>query len=175
VTALRDALPALERVVVSGRSPERLKRFCREHDCASAQEPREAGECDVVVTATTAHDPVLRGEWLSPGALVIAVGANEPTARELDNAVLERASFVCTDARAQAQGEAGDLIDAVGAGLLDWLEVHELPAVVTGAAPGRSSDDDIVVFKSNGIAAWDIAAAAAVLELAQQRGAGRTL
>jgi ornithine cyclodeaminase/alanine dehydrogenase-like protein (mu-crystallin family) len=119
----------------------------------------------VVVTATTSKDPVLRGEWLSEGALVLAIGANDPKSRELDNVVLERASFVCTDSRAQAREEAGDLIEPVGRGVLDWLEVYELPDVVTGEQTGRGSAEDIVVFKSNGLAAWDLAAAARVLEL----------
>jgi ornithine cyclodeaminase/alanine dehydrogenase-like protein (mu-crystallin family) len=85
--------------------------------------------------------------------------------RELDNVVLERASFVCTDSREQAKLEAGDLIEPVERGALDWLEVYELQDVVAGELQGRASDDDIVVFKSNGLAAWDLAAAARVLEL----------
>jgi ornithine cyclodeaminase/alanine dehydrogenase-like protein (mu-crystallin family) len=175
VTALRDALPALERVVVYGRDPQRLAQFCREHDCEAGESHSDAGACDIVVTATTAQDPVLRGEWLQPGALVCGIGANEPTWRELDNVVLERATFVCSDLRAQAQAEAGDLIEPVARGVLDWLEVHELHAVVAGEVQGRSRDDDIVVFKSNGLAAWDLAVAARVVELARAAGAGREL
>ncbi|HVV56940.1 MAG TPA: hypothetical protein VHC45_01165 [Gaiellaceae bacterium] len=175
VVALREALPSLERVVVHARDEARLDAFCSSYGCEAAGEPREAGACDVVVTATTARDPVLRGEWLVSGALVIGVGANEPTARELDNVVLERATFVCTDAREQAKGEAGDLVEPVARGVLDWLEVHELRDVVAGDVTGRSSDDDIVVFKSNGIAGWDVAAAAAAVGLARERGLGRDL
>ena len=119
----------------------------------------------MVVTATTSRDPVLRGEWLMPGALVLAIGANEADARELDNVVLERATFVCTDAREQARLEAGDLVEPVERGVLDWLEVHELQDVVVGELQGRSDDGDIVLFKSTGLAAWDIAAAARVVEL----------
>jgi alanine dehydrogenase len=165
VVALRDALPSLERVLAFGPNAERLAAFCEEHGCAAAEDYREAGGCDIVVTATTSKDPVLRGEWLSDGALVLAIGANDPASRELDNVVLERASFVCTDSRAQAQEEAGDLIDTVGSGVLDWLEVHELQDVVTGKLSGRGSDDDIAVFKSNGLAAWDLATAARVVDL----------
>ena len=102
---MRAALPALERVLVHCRDGERLAAFCREHGCEAATD-REAGECDVVVTATTSKEPVLLGEWLRAGALVCAVGANEPASRELDDAVLERAAFVCSDSRAQAQLEA---------------------------------------------------------------------
>ncbi len=175
VTALRDALPSLERVVVYARDPKRLAQFCREHGCEAGESHSDAGACDVVITATTARDPVLRGEWLQPGALVCGIGANEPTWRELDNVVLERASFVCCDLREQAQAEAGDLIEPVARGVLDWLEVHELHEVVTGAVEGRASDDDIVVFKSNGLAAWDLAVAARLVELARAAGAGQEL
>ncbi|MDX6476669.1 MAG: hypothetical protein QOH95_2180 [Gaiellaceae bacterium] len=165
VVALREALPRLERVLVSCRNEQRLAAFCDRHACEAGADAREAGACDVVVTATTAKDPVLRGEWLRDGALVIALGANDAESRELDNVVLERASFVCTDSRAQAREEAGDLIDPVQRGVLDWLEVHELQDVVSGEVAARGTDEDVVVFKSNGLAAWDLAVAARVLEL----------
>jgi alanine dehydrogenase len=175
VAAMREAVPTLERVVVQGRNAGRVAAFCTEHGCFPAEEPRDAGACDIVVTVTTSTDPVLRGEWLEPGALICAVGANSLTARELDNVVLERAAFVCCDSRAQSREEAGDLAEPVERGVLDWLEVHELGEVLSGEVTGRSADDDIVLFKSNGLAAWDLAAAARVVELARERGAGRDL
>jgi alanine dehydrogenase len=165
VDALRAALPSLERVLVHGRDDARRAAFCSAHGCEEASS-EEAGACDVVVTATTSKEPVLHGEWLREGAFVCAVGANDPSSRELDDVVLERASFVCTDARAQAQLEAGDLIDPVEHGVLGWLDVHELQDVVAGTVHGRTGDTDITVFKSNGLAAWDLAAAARVVELA---------
>jgi alanine dehydrogenase len=162
-------------VVVYCRNEQRLEEFCKRVDAEAAETHREAGEQDVVVTVTTSKDPVLRGEWLQPGALVCAVGANEPTARELDNAVLERATFVCVDFRDQARLESGDLIEPVAQGVLDWLEVHELHEVIGGEVPGRQGDDDIVVFKSNGIAAWDVAIGSVAIERARERGVGREL
>jgi alanine dehydrogenase len=116
---------------------------------------------------------VLRGEWLQPGALVCAVGANEPRARELDNVVLERAVLVCCDSIEQAKLESGDLIEPVERGVLDWLEVHELHEVVAGEIPGRSSPEDIVLFKSNGLAAWDVAIGAKAIELARKHKVGK--
>ena len=133
-------MPSLERVLVHCRDAARRAAFCREHDCEEAGSAREAGACDVVVTATTSDEPVLHGEWLRDGAFVCAVGANAPASRELDDAVLRRAAFVCTDARAQAQVEAGDLIEPVGRGVLDWSAVHELQDVVAGRCPaGRAT------------------------------------
>ena len=102
-----------------------------------------------------------------------AVGANVPGARELDNEVLRRAGFVCCDFREQARLESGDLIEPVAQGVLDWLEVHELQEVVAGELRGREAEDDVVVFKSNGLAAWDVAVAVEVVERARARGVGR--
>jgi alanine dehydrogenase len=89
--------------------------------------------------------------------------------------VLERASLVCCDSLEDAQIESGDLIEPVAQGVLDWLEVQELHEIVGGALPGRESDDDIVLFKSNGIAAWDLAIGAAAVAAARERGIGREL
>ena len=135
--AIRAALPGLERVVAYCRNEERLAAFCEEHGAEPGESHRDAGECDVVVTVTTSKDPVLRGEWLRPGALVCAVGANDGRRRELDNVVLERAAFVCCDSRENAQLESADLIEPVESGVLDWLEVHELQDVVAGEVAGR--------------------------------------
>jgi alanine dehydrogenase len=173
VACIREALPALERVVAYCRDEMRRAEFCDETGAEPGESHRDPAGCDVVVTVTTAKDPVLRGEWLRPGALVCAVGANEPRARELDNAVLGRSAFVCCDSLAQARLESGDLIEPVEAGVLDWLEVHELQEVVAGEIEGRQADDDIVLFKSNGLAAWDVAIGAVALERARELGLGR--
>ena len=175
VEAIRAALPAVERVVAYCRTPEHLQSFCAKVGAEPAESHADAAAQDVVVTITTSRDPVLRGEWLRAGALVCAVGANDPRKRELDNVVLERASFVCCDSKQTAKLESGDLIDPVESGLLDWLEVHELQSVVAGEIPGRESDADVVVFKSNGLAAWDVAIAAAAVGRARERGIGLEL
>ena len=147
VAALREALPSIEEVRLAGRH-------------AGPGERRAAAGSDIVVTATTSREPVLRGEWLSDGAFVCAVGANDPASRELDDAVLARAGLLCTDSREQARLESGDLI-----GHADWETVKELHEIVAGRRPGWTDDGEIVVFKSNGLAAWDLAAAARVVEL----------
>ena len=175
VACIREALPEIERVVAYCRTQESLAAFCEEMGAEPGESHRDPAGCDVVVTVTTSKDPVLRGEWLRPGALVCAVGANEPRARELDNVVLERAAFVCCDSREQARLESGDLIEPVEAGVVDWLEVHELQEVVAGELDGRQSDEDIVLFKSNGIAAWDVAIGAVALEKAQKQKTGKRI
>jgi ornithine cyclodeaminase/alanine dehydrogenase-like protein (mu-crystallin family) len=175
VQCIRAAIPSIGQVVAYCRTDERLRSFCERVGAEPGESHRDAAAQDVVVTVTTSRDPVLRGEWLQPGALVCAVGANDPRQRELDNVVLERAAFVCCDSREQATLESGDLIEPVEAGVLDWLEVHELHEIVAGELQGRQSDDDIVVFKSNGIAAWDVAIGAAALARARELGVGTTL
>jgi alanine dehydrogenase len=169
---MRAALTGLERVVAYSRNQETLAEFCERFGAEPGEYNRDAAEMDVVVTITSSKDPVLRGEWLSPGALVCAAGANRIESRELDNAVVERAAFVCCDSKEQAQVEAGDLVEPVERGVLDWLEVHELSEVVGGEVQGRAGEDDIVLFKSMGIAAEDLAVGALLLERARERGAG---
>jgi alanine dehydrogenase len=175
VACIRAAVPTIERVVAYCRTPERLAAFCERIGAEPGESHRDAAAQDVVVTITSSKDPVLRGEWLSPGALVIAAGANLASRRELDNAVLARATFVCCDWLEQARLESGDLIDPVAAGVLDWLEVHELHEVVSGELAGRQSDDDLVLFKSNGLAAWDVAIGGVAMRLAREKGVGTEL
>jgi alanine dehydrogenase len=175
VACIRAAVPAIEHVVAYCRTEANLADFCARVGAEPGESHRDPAACDIVVTATTSKDPVLRGEWLEEGALVCAVGANHPSRRELDDVVLERATFVCCDSREQARRESGDLIEPVEHGTLDWLEVHELQDVVGGEMPGRQSATDIVVFKSNGLAAWDVAIGAAALERARERGVGTEL
>ena len=175
VACIRAAVPGVERVVAYCRTPESLAAFCERTGAEPGESHREAASGEIVATITSSRDPVLRGEWLAPGTLVVAAGANVVTRRELDNAVLERASFVCCDWLAQAKLESGDLVEPIAAGVLDWLEVHELHEVVAGGTPGRQSDADIVVFKSNGLAAWDVALGAEAVRLARERGVGTTL
>ena len=172
VACIREAVPGIERVVAYCRTEKSLRAFCKKTGAEPGETHRDPAEQDIVVTATTSTDPVLRGEWLQPGALVCAMGANVPRSRELDNVVLERAVFVCCDSIAQARLESGDLIEPIERGVLHWLEVHELQEVVVGNLEGRSSPDDIVLFKSNGLAAWDVAIGAAALERAKERRVG---
>jgi len=171
LAAIRAAVPGVSRVLVSSRTAEKAAAFATANDAVVAS-PEEAGGCDIVVTVTTSKRPVLEGAWLSPGALVCAVGANDPRARELDDAVIERAAFICCDSIEDAELESGDLITPVAEGRLEWSAVHELHEVVAGRAQARTSPGDIVLFKSNGIAPWDLALGHEVVQRAVARGLG---
>ena len=171
LAAIRAAVPGVSRVLVSSRTAEKAAAFATANDAVVAS-PEEAGGCDIVVTVTTSKRPVLEGAWLSPGALVCAVGANDPRARELDDAVIERAAFICCDSIEDAELESGDLITPVAERRLEWSAVHELHEVVAGRAQARTSPGDIVLFKSNGIAPWDLALGHEVVQRAVARGLG---
>jgi alanine dehydrogenase len=132
---------------------------------ASAEEAVQ--DSDIVITATNSREPVLRGEWLSLGAHVNAVGSNQARRRELDSDAVGRAALIVTDSLEQARMESGDLIAAVEAGAAAWDQVVELAEVVAGNHPGRCQAKDITLFKSNGLALEDIAVAGYLYEQVQ--------
>jgi alanine dehydrogenase len=143
-------------------SPRHAQAFAREFGVEAAASPEEAvSGADIVVTATTSRVPVLRGEWLSPGAHINAVGAPRPDWRELDDEVLRRAR-VYVDSRDAASAESGDVRAAPHV-------VAELGEVIAGTRPGRDSRDEITLFKSLGQAVEDVVAADLVYRNARGR------
>lgn len=138
--------------------------------CTSAAEA--ARGADIVVTATSAAGPVLLADDLEPGMHVVAMGSNNPMHGEVDAAAVARADRVFVDDLDGAHVEGGDLMAAERAGGLQWGQVIELGQVVAGRVPGRTADDEITLFASQGIALWDIAMAQAVLERAEAAGRG---
>ena len=172
----------LERVRAFGRDPGRREKFCREMserigvavDAESSGEEAVKG-ADIIITATSATMVVLEGSWLAPGMHINAMGANWPQKRELDAAAVDRANKIVVDSIEQSKMEAGDLIQAFGEDQSRWNEVQELSEIVANKAPGRNRADEITLFKSNGIATWDLAAAVRVYEMAVARGMGKTI
>jgi ornithine cyclodeaminase/alanine dehydrogenase-like protein (mu-crystallin family) len=128
-----------------------------------------AAASDVIVACTTARQAYLGAELVRPGAFVAAVGADSPDKSEIRPELMARARVV-VDVLEQCL-EMGDLRHAVAAGAMSAGDVHAgLGAIAAGAAPGRTSDDDIFVFDSTGTALQDVASAAAVYERAGRRG-----
>lgn len=158
-------LDALGRVRSFGEvrvwSPRHASEFAAAHPGVRAVTSAEDAVrgADVVVTATMAREPVLRGEWLSAGTFVAAVGAPRPDWRELDDELLRRATLV-VDSRAAARVESGDVRRALELGN---EIVAELGEVVEGTSEGRAAAREVVVFKSLGMAVEDVAAAELVL------------
>ena len=172
----------LERVRAFGRDPDRRGQFCREMTSrigvevtpASSNEEAVRG-AEIVITATTAQQTVLDGAWLSPGTHVNAIGANYAQKRELDDAAVSRADVIAVDSLEQARMEAGDLIQAFGDDSRRWDTVRELSEIVAGKIPGRTGAKQITLFKSVGIATWDLAVAVRVYEMAVARGLGMSI
>jgi ornithine cyclodeaminase/alanine dehydrogenase-like protein (mu-crystallin family) len=133
---------------------------------------RALNGADVVCTCTTAREPIVRRGWLAPGAHVNAVGSSIPSTRELD-AESVAAATVFVDRRESAENEAGDLLLAArdGAFSLDRVAA-ELGEVLVGAHPGRTSPQELTVFKSLGLGVEDLAAAELVVRNARERGLG---
>jgi ornithine cyclodeaminase len=140
-------------------------------------EPVETAEAavrgaNIVVTVTTARDPVLQREWISPGTHINAIGTFSPRAREVDTATVVAASLF-VDRRESALNEAGDYLIAAQEGAIGPEHIlADLGEVLTGAHPGRRSADEITLFKSSGLAIEDLAAAAHVYQKAQAANAG---
>src|SRR5258708_26473674 len=178
VTAVRR----LERVRAFGRDPGRREKFCREMSGRTGVtvEPMSSGEeavkgADIIITATPATKVVLEGAWLAPGMHINAMGANWPQKRDLDAAAVGRAGKIIVDSVEQSKMEAGDLVQAFGEDSSRWNAVQELSEIVAGKQQGRTSADQITLFKSNGIATWDLAAAVRVYEMAVARNMGQSI
>ena len=130
-----------------------------------------AAASDVIVTITPAREPIVSAADISPGALVVALGADAPGKQELDVELLARARVV-VDILEQA-ASSGELQHALATGVLAREDVHaELGQIVAGTRPGRTSDDEIFVFDGTGTALQDIAAARLLLDEARLRGLG---
>ncbi len=176
------AVRKLDRIRVYGRNVDRRSNFAREmtarlqlpvEPVATAEEA--VRDADIVITATTAANPVVEGLWLRPGTHINAIGANFPQKRELDDQAVLNANVIAADSRQQSREEAGDLIHALGNDEARWETVHELSEIVSGRVKGRMNDQQITLFKSNGIAIEDIVVAGRVYEAALKRGMGRQI
>lgn len=176
LSAVAVARP-LRQVRAYGRDAGRRAAFADEmsHELGvevrPVERPEQAAEgADIIVTITSAREPVLKGEWLTPGVHVNAAGSNALIRRELDDAAVLRCDRLVADALDQARLEAGDLLPLTERGALHWGQVRSLGEVVTGRFPGRSGEQEITLFKSLGLALEDIAAAAVVYERARAEG-----
>jgi len=169
----------LRRVRIASRRIENARRFAKEMQpqCPALIEPVETVEdavrgADIIVTATTSRDPVLKREWISPGTHINAIGTFSPKAREVDTATMVAARLF-VDRRESALNEAGDYLIAANDGAIGPEHIlADLGEVVIGAHPGRTSPEEITLFKSLGLALEDLAAAEHVYRKAQEVNAG---
>jgi ornithine cyclodeaminase len=145
-------------------------------DLRIAASPEEAiAEADIICTATTASQPVFAGRNVCPGAHINAVGSFAPQMQEIDADLVARA-VVVIDSREAALVESGDLLVPLRQGRLRADAIHgELGEIVNGARPGRTSDDQITLFKSVGVAVQDVVAAGLALKHARDAKIGQTV
>jgi ornithine cyclodeaminase/alanine dehydrogenase len=177
ITAVRD----LERIIVYSQREESRKDFAEKMgerlgmEIETTPSPDEPAAQDIVVTATSAREPVLLGEWLRPGAHVNAAGSNFLFKSEIDREVVRRASFVCVDSREELGLEAGDLLRPLETGIILPEAIYELGQVIAGQVRGRQGPEDITLFASQGLALEDMATARVVYNRAIERGVGREI
>ena len=130
---------------------------------------------DLICTATATTEPVLQGAWLSPGAHVNAVGSSTPTTRELDSAAMAMVSHF-VDRRESTLDESGDYLIPLQEGAIDEGHIRaELGEVLLGQAQGRSSEEEITLFNSLGLAVEDLASAQVIWREAQRLGVGASV
>lgn len=173
------AVRRIKSIKAYSRTAERREGFARKMtsllrvDVTAAESPEQAARgCSIVITASGAREPVLKGEWIEPGAHLNVVGSNFLSKAEVDIETVRRANIIAVDSIEQSRIEAGDLMPAIERGVISWESVTELGRIVAGRDAGRSSDDDVTLFKSNGIALEDISTALRVYKLARERGVG---
>lgn len=171
----------IHQVFVYSRNPQKRQEFAErmskrfEIDVIPADRPQEAvEEVPMVVTATTAKEPVFDGTWLEEGTFVAAVGANALNRAEIDAVTVRRADTIVCDSIEAAKKEAGDFTDATERGVFDWKRASNLCDVVVGKASGRFQPESITLFKSVGLAIEDVALGAKLLQLAKENGFGTT-
>ncbi|MCY4109670.1 MAG: ornithine cyclodeaminase family protein [Chloroflexi bacterium] len=172
----------LSKAYVFSRGPENRAAFAAEmsESLGLEVEPVDDAEtacerADIIVAATDSATPVVEGDWIAPGAHVAAMGANRISARELDDAAMGGFDLIAVDDVEQSKIESGDLSGAVDNGVISWDEIVHLGDIVAGRVPGRSYRSQMTLFKSLGIALWDVAAAHYVYERAIQEGVGTEL
>ena len=172
----------LTKAFVYGRDAARRQEFCERMSTALNLElipvdrPQDAVEdLPIVVTATTAHDPVFDGHWLAEGSFVAAVGSNSLNRAELDATAVRRADTVVCDSVECCRREAGDFVDALERGVFNWSQAADLANVVAGRASPRHGPAGIGLFKSVGMAIEDVAVGALLMKRAAERGIGTPL
>jgi len=174
------AVRPIRRLRIWNRTPGRavalaeraLLRYGLTAEVAATAEAAARG-ATIICTLTQAREPILKGDWLAPGAHVNAVGSSTPDARELDTAAVRRAALF-VDARESALAEAGDILIPIAEGVIGPDHVRaEVGDVLIGRHPGRQSAGEITLFKSLGLGIEDVAAARFVVAEARRAGVGQ--
>jgi ornithine cyclodeaminase len=176
--AVRRVRPIRE-LRIAGRDGEKARALAEELGAVAMASFEDAvAGADIVCACTHSPEPVVRGRWLAPGMHVTSVGVN-PSGREVDADAVARA-LVVVESRATAVEPfpvgSNDLAWAIRDGVIGADHVHaEIGELVAGTRPGRTSGDQVTLYKSVGVAAQDAAAATLVLQVARERGLGTAI
>jgi ornithine cyclodeaminase/alanine dehydrogenase-like protein (mu-crystallin family) len=170
------AMRAFRDVRVWSPTPAHRERFAAARsNVAAARTAEEALRgADVVVVATSSVTPAIQSDWVQDGAHVIAIGACRPTQRELDPALVARATLV-VDSRAAALVESGDVVMGIAEGRFGPDHIRAELGEIVGGKPGRASPSEVTLFKSLGLAVEDLAAAGLAWRRACEKGLGMRL
>lgn len=167
----------IEKVIVSNRSIDSSKEFVRdvraflECDYHPTIDRREACDCDILITTTPVRSPVVKDAWVKPGTHINAIGADAKGKQELESALTKRAKVVVDDLSQAVH--SGEVNVPISEGVLKAEEIYaQIGEIVAGRKPGRTSDDEITIFDSTGLAIQDVSTGTAVYRRAMDAGKG---
>lgn len=178
------AVRSLQEVKVFARQAEKLHAFCERMQTElklpviaadSATLEQAVREAHIITTITTSATPLFNGEWLAPGTHINAAGSNSLIRQELDETAVRKSDRIVVDTLATALREAGDLLPSLEKGRLHTRQLIELGHIVSGKTIGRSHDQAITLFESQGLAVQDLLLAKRLTELAKQNGLGSSI
>ena len=166
------SVAAIDEVLIWGRNSDKAQRLAAELNIRACGDPQEVAGCDIVSTVTGSDQPVIRGDWVQPGAHINLVGAHTPDTREADSDLMANGS-VFVDLMESAMNESGDILIPISEGRFESSHVcGEIGQVVAKELDGRRSSDEVTVYVSLGITAQDLYAAHAIYRAAQEAGLG---
>ena len=167
----------IKTINVYSRNINNRKNFCNSInenienvDAISVKTSKECVEnADIITTITNSGTPVFSSKWIKPGTHINAAGSNISTKREIDEEAISKASTIVTDNIAQAKIECGDLIQPIDIGITSWDKINTLSDLITGKIKGRSTDNEITIFESQGVAIEDLAIGSLLYDLAAKK------
>ena len=169
---------SLKRAYVYDPYPEAIKGFIEaladlDLEIINAESPEALlMQADIVCTASSSSTPLFDGNQVRPGTHINGIGSHTPNARELDTTIVQRSKFIA-DSAVACLSEAGDLMIPIDEGAITADHIYaELGDIVLGLKPARENDDEITLFKSNGLAIQDVATAKLVYDKAIEAGVG---
>ncbi len=171
----------LSKALVYDISSDAVDKFINEMgsklnlEIVKASSPDDVLKADILCTATSSSTPIFDGSKVKPGTHINGIGSHTPNARELDEVIVKRSKFI-GDSRTACFNEAGDIMIPLKEGVIDESHFYaELGEIVTCKKAGRVSDDEITLFKSNGLAVQDAAAAKLVYDRAVEKEVGQNV